>query len=109
MTDLEKVTDGLRACISVGENGVTHSDCRICPYAKVYECRLELERNALELLKEQEVEIKRLKKPDCEHAEHDGFGCLGYSGCKQDDEPIDSCKKCKKYTGNITEAVKWDD
>ena len=40
------------------------------------------------------------KKPDCEHANHDGAGCLGYSSCWQDDEPIDACKECKEYTGN---------
>ena len=39
--------------------------------------------------------------PDCEHAEHDGAGCLGYAGCTQDDEPIDVCKYCKDYTGNV--------
>lgn len=46
-----------------------------------------------------------LKRPDCEHAEHDGTGCLGYCGCTQDDEPIESCKRCEKYTGNVSEAV----
>ena len=52
-------------------------------------------------LKEQEAEIERLKRPDCEHANHDGAGCLGYCGCEQDDEPINACKQCEKYTGNI--------
>ena len=47
-------------------------------------------------------------KPDCEHAEHDGVGCLGYCGCTQDDEPIEVCKGCEKYTGNVFEAVKWE-
>ena len=46
-----------------------------------------------------------MKRPDCEHAEHDGTGCLGYCGCTQDDEPIESCKKCEKYTGNISEEL----
>ena len=41
--------------------------------------------------------------PACEHAEHDGRGCLGYSGCWQDDEPIETCKRCGKYTGNAEE------
>ena len=58
-------------------------------------------KDALSLLKEQEAEIERLKRPDCEHANHDGAGCLGYCGCEQDDEPIDACKQCEKYTGNI--------
>ena len=65
--------------------------------------------NAVTLLKEQEAEIEHLKRPDCEHAEHDGIGCLGYCGCAQDDEPIESCKRCEKYTGNVYEAVKWNE
>ena len=43
--------------------------------------------------------------PDCEHAEHDGLGCLGYCGCYQDDEPIESCKNCEAYTGNKAEMT----
>lgn len=58
--------------------------------------------DALNLLKEQ-------KKPDCEHAEHDGIGCLGYAGCTQEDEPIEVCKECEKYTGNVFEAMKLND
>ena len=65
-------------------------------------------RETINALKEQEAEIKHLKRPDCEHAEHDGTGCLGYCGCTQDDEPIESCKRCEKYTGNVYEAVKWN-
>lgn len=49
--------------------------------------------------------LKKHRKPDCEHAEHDGIGCLGYSGCAQDDEPIEVCKECEKYTGNIFETL----
>ena len=64
-------------------------------------CMGQMIEDTLELLKEQEAEIKRLKRPDCEHANHDGAGCLGYCGCEQDDEPIDACKQCEKYTGNI--------
>lgn len=48
--------------------------------------------------------LKEYGKPDCEHTEHDGIGCLGYAGCTQDDEPIEACKECEKYTGNIY----WD-
>ena len=50
---------------------------------------------------EAQAEIERLKahKPDCDHAEHDSGGCLGYGRSEQDDEPIDACKKCEKYTG----------
>ena len=55
----------------------------------------------LNVLKEQEAKIERLKRPDCEHANHDGAGCLGYCECEQDDEPIEACKQCEKYTGNI--------
>ena len=44
-------------------------------------------------------------KPDCEHAEHDGIGCLGYAACWQDDEPIDACKTCREYTSNRSGEV----
>ena len=75
-----------------------HSDSEVQETAKA----------ALAMLKEQEAEIERLKRPDCEHAEHDGIGCLGYAGCAQDDEPIEACKECEKYTGNIYRTVKWE-
>lgn len=52
--------------------------------------------------------LKQTGYPDCEHAEFDGTGCLGYSGCMEDDEPIDACKNCSAYTGNRCEAVKWE-
>ena len=75
--------------------------CNGCPYAEdndttqgycpVYD-------DAIALLKEHE-------KPDCEHAEHDGIGCLGYAGCTQDDEPVGVCKSCREYTGNRYEEV----
>ena len=61
--------------------------------------------DAIALLEEQEAKIEHLKRPDCEHAEHDGIGCLGYCGCAQDDEPIETCKRCEKYTGNVYEAL----
>ena len=63
-------------------------------------------KDARVLLKEQEAKIEHLKRPDCEHAEHDGTGCLGYCYCgwPQDDEPIEECKRCGKYTGNISDG-----
>lgn len=53
--------------------------------------------------------LKEYRKPDCEHAEHDRIGCLGYAGCIQDDEPINTCKECEKYTGNIYRMVEWNE
>ena len=44
-----------------------------------------------------------MRKPPCHEAEHDGIGCLGFGKGTHDDEPIDVCMKCSKYTGNITE------
>lgn len=72
------------------------------------ELPIEQAEEILALLKEQDAEIKRLKRPDCEHAEHDGLGCLGYCGCKQDDQPIEACERCEKYTGNIAERREDD-
>ncbi len=45
--------------------------------------------------------IEKIYKPKCEHAEHDGTGCLGYGISSHDDEPINACKNCSKYTGNV--------
>ena len=94
--DKEKVIKGLELC-----RKFTNS-CEGCPYESVpavENCMFVMHDDALALLKEQ-------GKPDCEHADHDGIGCLGYAGCTQDDEPIEACKRCEKYTGNVYEAVK---
>lgn len=108
MTNREKVIKGLEICTKdiPMSNAVHKSDfCKECPYynAENHYCwnQIVMMRDALALLKEQEVEIKQRKRPDCEHAEHDGVGCLGYCICEQDDQPIEICDKCEKYTGNI--------
>ena len=59
------------------------------------------------IAKETLVLLQELGKPDCEHAEHDGIGCLGYSGWL-DDEPIEACKNCSAYTGNRYEEMNKD-
>lgn len=41
----------------------------------------------------------RLQNVDCETANHDAGGCLGYGRGKNDDEPIDVCRNCSRYTG----------
>lgn len=43
--------------------------------------------------------LRDCSRPNCDAAEHDSAGCLGY-GHGEDDEPIDVCKKCGEYTGN---------
>lgn len=94
MPDREKVIKGLEACLDEADCTKCYKDGPGFGYA----CRESLMRDALVTLKEQEA-----RKPDCEHAEHDGVGCLGYAGCSQDDEPIEACKECDAYTGNRTE------
>ena len=42
--------------------------------------------------------------PPCNEAEHDAIGCLGFGKGQYDDEPIDVCMNCPKYTGNISEG-----
>lgn len=44
------------------------------------------------------------RKVDCNAANRDAAGCLGYCYSDNDDEPIDVCKKCEQYTGNAEEA-----
>ena len=63
MAEIEKVIKGLYACTTFGENGATDGDCKICPYEKGYktgECWVQMNRDALELLEEQQDEHKRL-------------------------------------------------
>lgn len=91
MTDRKKIIEG----IANVRNDI------IDGYITEPELAVNILTDALELLEAQEPEIERQKRPDCEHANHDGAGCLGYCGCEQDDEPIDACKQCEKYTGNI--------
>lgn len=40
------------------------------------------------------------QNPNCDAANHDAGGCLGYCHSENDDEPIDACKNCNRYTGN---------
>ena len=90
----ETVIKALECCI------FRHPDdklrCVSCPYKDPESyCLNRLKMDALELLKAQET-----KKPNCEAANHDGGGCLGYGHSESDDEPIEACKDCIMYTGN---------
>lgn len=100
---METVINCLRLCD--GRAVYMGHGCEKCSYLDGTEsgekCIEHLHADALALLKEH-------GKPDCEHAEHDGIGCLGYAGCSQDDEPIDACKTCREYTGNRYEEVTGD-
>lgn len=64
-----------------------------------------------ERLKKEQEERKRLaalaKPVNCHTAEHDFLGCLGYGRHENDDEPVEQCKRCELYTGNI--AAEEDD
>lgn len=97
MEPIEKVKQGLRCCSG------KRLKCHNCPCngkrTKKESCETFLMRDALSMIEQLQEEIERLKKPGCEQAEHDSGGCLGYSG-SYDDEPVEACKKCKKYTGN---------
>lgn len=104
MNDLiEKVKQGLKICTDESWVGNCEIDGKHCPYEEdhIISCFAIMCRDALSVIEQMEQEIERLKahKPDCDHAEHDSGGCLGYGRNEQDDEPIDACKKCEKYTG----------
>jgi len=101
MPDREKVIKGLGCC-----SAMSGDECRRCPYSS--ECLDEyfpvgmshLANDALELLKEQEQEISRLKHHvDCDTAEKLLSGCVGYGRGLNDDEPCETCKACEKYNG----------
>ena len=96
-----KVIKGLEETETASKQAIDNGGEMSVIQAYMCGCRV---REALILLKKQEVKIEHLKRPDCEHAEHDGTGCLGYCGCTQDDEPIEACKRCEKYTGNISDG-----
>lgn len=97
MIDREGVIRWLKACSSGCEPG--------CPYEyknmmNMVECKADLMQDALELLKVQEQEIRRLKHHvDCDAAEKLPSGCVGYGRGFNDDEPCETCKACEKYNG----------
>ena len=104
MADIEKVKQGLK-CWGNDEKCKAFN-CPMFGYIEsIPQCRKKVLQDALSVIEQMEQEIERLKarKPDCDHAEHDSDGCLGYGRSEQDDEPIDACKKCEKYTGKDCE------
>lgn len=89
MTDREKVIQEL-------DDSLKNQHCGfIDGVGNVYAVSEETIRNVIALLKE-------YGKPNYEHAEHDGIGCLGYTWCTQDDEPIDACKNVRNILGTFT-------
>jgi len=97
MTKREKILKGAKYCLTSDPMRCPDE----CPYLiEGFSCGIDpFLADVIAYLEEQEP-----IKPDCEHAEYDGVSCLGYCGCTQDDEPIESCKRCEKYTGNISEG-----
>ena len=89
----DEVIKGLDNCSS-------HGGCENCPYCiyKSSECIDAIMGDALALLKAEQ------RKVDCNTANRDAAGCLGYCYSDNDDEPIDVCKRCEQYTGNAEEA-----
>ena len=86
MTDREKVVKGLEVCTQPGS-------CRECPYWRVYDstieqCVKELMLDALELLKEQEMEFEPCYDPATYT-----YNC-GYCGCYFDRCVYNYCPKC---------------
>ena len=53
--------------------------------------------NVYGLTPEQAIAATLGRGVDCSKAEHDAGGCLGFSSVN-DDEPVDQCKACPKYT-----------
>ena len=112
MADIEKVLNGLRHCLPEKEvdrelncgSCLYHEHCENCDTITI---PLEMVEDIFDVLKEQQAEIERLKgelKAECKNAGHDAYGCLGYGKSSQNDELIEKCINCEKYTGNITRA-----
>lgn len=92
-TDVLFVIDELQERIERLKNAMVETGSIHCPCSP--DCGDDCEKcvdSAIE-------ETLKTHKPDCDHAEHDSGGCFGYGRNEQDDEPIDACKKCEKYTG----------
>ena len=105
MADIEKLK---KIMVFVRDQMCHKTDCIKCDYNNpdgICYSISDIMRDTLSVIEQMEQEIERLKarKPDCDHAEHDSDGCLGYGRSEQDDEPIDACKKCEKYTGKDCE------
>ena len=61
MPDREKVIKALELCVT---DYLTQDNCKICPYGSGYDngyCWVEMNTDALALLKEQETEIRQLR------------------------------------------------
>ena len=99
----EKAILGLECCLET----IDDESCpEICPYyseCMKHEKRCIFQyvmRDALSVLKAQDLELSRLKNHvDCEAAETTPAGCVGYGRGFNDDEPCETCKKCEKYNG----------
>ena len=59
MADFKKVTKGLEQCLICG---IAEYKCEQCTYLQETACITKIKRDALELLKEQQKEIERLKQ-----------------------------------------------
>ena len=80
----QKVVKGLTQCTSFGEIGLTEDECGDCPYyAEGYKtglCWVEMNRDALAMLKEQETIIEQYSRAD---------GFLAAHGWKWEDGDAD--------------------
>ena len=87
MPDIEKVIKGLTQCTSFGEIGLTEEECNDCPYCEGYKtglCWVQMNRDVLELLKDQGNQIHHLTLI-CEEHEKE----------LQKQPQIVRCKDCK--------------
>lgn len=114
MVDKEKVFRGLKHC-------TTCLGCFECPYSVAdkctVECKLFVDRDALELIKMQERQIKKLQKekdevikllkspmPEDTEVELEGGGTTWWYVCGECHGAIDSKDKFCRYCGRL---LKW--
>lgn len=100
---LDKVIKGLTQCTSFGEIGLTEDECNDCPYCEGYKtglCWVQMNRDALELLKEQEmVEPKKTAYQRVDHTIAYRYRC---GTCDMSIFPS------YKYCPFCGQAVKWE-
>ena len=121
--DREKVIKGLDICTNPGTKGCIYDmyeSAIECPYVH-HGCRVQMEKDALALLKEQKEEIENLKQTAqsmmegaCLLKEHEAvkvqyttMGGFRYGACPQCDARIDNLVN-PKACGFCGQELKWE-
>ena len=92
-------TDNLLPCGNCGGEPEWRDGSSTAPYIRCKKCGMRTPSSRSNGYQERLTAIwnRRVRLIDCSKAEHDAGGCLGFQS-GDDDEPIEQCKTCQKYT-----------